>query len=94
MSRTKLPRVRVVEDLRTLKNFTAQMIARWAVTGKVYVSREDREPGSNLYLRDRLPEEYPGNSRQDWQRLADDACALSDAWDRMSKLAQEEADKR
>lgn len=34
-------------------------------TSTVYISPEEREPGSNAYLRPRRPEEYPENNLND-----------------------------
>lgn len=92
MARPKNPRVQLVKDLRTLKNFTGDVLSRWNIGKKVYVSLADRQPGDSAYMRERLPHEYPENSKAEWERFANEARSMSEAWARLARVAQYEAD--
>lgn len=91
MPKTGNPRVQLVKDLRTLKYVTGELITRWSIKKTIYVSLADRNPGENLDMRDRLPQEYPENSQSEWQRLAQDATDIARAWERLAATAQQKA---
>jgi hypothetical protein len=55
--------LRRLKDVKT----TVQLLQGWwTAETTVYVEPANRKPGENLYLRERLEDEYPENQRHYW----------------------------
>jgi hypothetical protein len=59
-------RRQVLGHLRAVKDSINILSGWWNVTSTVYVELADRKPGDNLYLRERLEQEYPEAQRRFW----------------------------
>ncbi|MFC0504142.1 hypothetical protein [Micromonospora costi] len=70
--RERTPRRIALDVLRSVKSDVGSLIARWDVTGKVYLHPHEREDPSR-WFRPRQPHEYPENDPQAWTQLAADA---------------------
>lgn len=80
MTRARNPRRLVLEHLHTLKDLLEQQVGTWTVRRTVYVPQDERSDPS-VFLRPRLPGEYPETQGGAW-------LALAYEMDRAAKYAQ------
>lgn len=80
MPRSKNARQRrtVLAELREVNTLLAWLKRTWNVQTTIYVPQENRAPGSNAYLRERLDGEYPENRAEDWAHLYNSADQMID----------------
>lgn len=56
----------VLKQLNDARDRLKTLRAWWTAETTIYVDAADRAPGSNAYLRDREPAEYPEAQRRYW----------------------------